>query len=238
MKSRTFDPIEESEALYKYSLYKTRSFMVSIEDKNGNCLFRPSMISNLSIDKNKIFITLYDMVVKDCIEGILDRWSKGFLWFKKKVNIILYRLDETNTEIYRVKYGECKLKNYHGKNFNYKGSELHQWYLEFSFGSKTIIQDAKDKIRPSTESVKKEINVLNNSNKMLDDAIDTVRKSKRVNRQTKEKSIQLINRAKSENNTTKEKYMHFNGVEVPLSGDYLKTIENDIVNKISDLEIN
>ena len=171
----------EDEKLKHCKIFSNSGFMVTVREKNGTVLFYPHMISNFSIDNNKIFITVYDIIQKMNIEEELDSLLKGFWFFKEKVTITLSKLDAMNKEVYCVSYNDCRLNKYHGKNFTYKANDSHQWYLEFTFKTKNSKKnksytfDSKEATRNITqERVKKETSFINNPNKTLDEVVDKV----------------------------------------------------------------
>lgn len=222
-----------------------RSFMVEIIDNSRLVTFQPHMINNFSIDDENIFITVYDMLNNNSIiEETLDEWSKGFWIFKKQLNVILYRLDSVNNEVYKVVYSGCKLKKYHGKNFTYKSNDIHQWYLEMSFKKKKIIKNktyfSENQVKNNDEEKRfvndqliknYELKVLKNSNKMLDDAVKTVNITNKINKRDKKKVIEQIDNAKTENNDLANKYYGKSLKDFDLS-----KMENMIEKQIADLE--
>ena len=222
-----------------------RSFMVEIIDNSRLVTFQPHMINNFSIDDENIFITVYDMLNNNSIiEETLDEWSKGFWIFKKQLNVILYRLDSVNNEVYKVVYSGCKLKKYHGKNFTYKSNDIHQWYLEMSFKKKKIIKNktyfSENQVKNTDEEKRfvndqliknYELKVLKNSNKMLDDAVKTVNITNKINKRDKKKVIEQIDNAKAENNDLVNRYYGKSLKDFDLS-----KMENMIEKQIADLE--
>lgn len=244
---------DERDELSKSTLMFNRGFMVTIVNNDGSLLFRPHMVSNFSIDGKKIFITLYDKLQLPSVEEEIDKLSSGFWFMKPTVSIVLMRLDPRNVEIYRVEYKKCKLQTYHGKNFTYKSNELHQWYLEFSFKEKSIINKCpNDYIKEGyntnsslNEAVteykqnrhkrytKKELAILKNSNKMLDDAAEKVRDNNKLTQKQKDDKITEINDAKMENETMANKYFG-----ETLKGFNFDEIEKSIEKQIAKLENN
>lgn len=238
-------------------MFTNRGFMVTILDDDGKTIFSPYMVSNFSTDRNKIFITVYDLIQYTNIEEKLDELCKGFWILKPQLTIVLMRLDSENKEVYSVKYEKCKLKKYHGKNFTYKGNEPHQWYLEFSFGNKEIInngnfnfvaiqskmddistqEEMNNKVAQKTpiyrhaRHAKKEVKILKNSNRMLDDAAEKVKSNKRLTDYDKVDELKEISDVKSEN---EEKAMKF--LNVNIKYDKLKSIEKEIESTLSELE--
>lgn len=245
MKEDMVDPRIETEKLNKSLMFSNRSFMVEIIDNSGLVTLHPHMINNFSIDDENIFITVYDMLNNNnIIEETLDEWSKGFWIFKKQLNVILYRLDSVNNEVYKVVYSGCKLKKYHGKNFTYKSNDIHQWYLEMSFKKKKIIKNevyfSENQVNNTDEEkqfvndqlIKNyELKVLKNSNKMLDDAVKTVKITNKINKRNKKKVIEQIDNAKTENNDLANKYYGKSLKDFDLS-----KMENMIEKQIVDLE--
>lgn len=204
-----------SSAAQIYSLkhsqtFLSRSFLVKIVNEKDEVIFYPYMISNFSVDSKKIFITIYDMMIKENIEETLDE-LKGSFWKRKpKFEVILYKLANTNEEIYHVEYTNCKLKNYHGKNFSYKSNDLYQWYLEIEFGKKKIIKTdempiskhffPKNYYETIDKSYKEyDLAVYKNSNKMLDNSILSVKQSNRIDDYQKDCLTNIINHSKAEN---------------------------------------
>lgn len=236
-------------------MFTNRGFMVTVLDDDGNIVFSPYMISNFSIDGNKIFITVYDLIQHINIEQKLDELCKGFWIFKKQLSVVLMRLDAENKEVYSVRYEKCKLKKYHGKNFTYKGNDPHQWYIELSFGRKEILKNEnfnfvtiENKIDdiPTQEELnnkfyvqrhkrytKKEAEILKNSNRMLDDAAEKVKNSKKLTLSEKSEKLKEIKNAKAEN---EESAMQFLNVDIKY--DKLKNLEKDLVEELNDLENN
>ena len=171
----------EDAKLKHCKIFSNSGFMVTVRKKDGTVLFYPHMISNFSIDNNKIFITVYDIIQKMNIEEELDSLLKGFWFFKEKVTLTLSKLDPMNKEVYCVSYNDCRLNKYHGKNFTYKANDPHQWYLEFTFKTKNSKKnksytfDSKESAHSITqERVKKETAIINNPNKILDEVVDKV----------------------------------------------------------------
>lgn len=245
MNEDVIDPRIEAEKFNNSLMLPNRSFMVEIIDNSRLVTFQPHMINNFSIDEDKIFITIYDMLNNnDIIEETLDEWSKGFWLFKKHLNVMLYRLDSNNNEVYKVAYTGCKLKKYHGKNLTYKSNDIHQWYLELSFKKKKIIKNktyfSENQVKNNDE-VKRfvndqliknyELKVLKNSNKMLDDAVKTVKVTNKINKRDKKKVIEQIDDAKTENNELANKYYGKSLKDFDLS-----KMENMIEKQIADLE--
>lgn len=252
-KNEDIDSCIEEFKLKQCQMFTNRGFMVAVLDSNGKVIFSPYMVSNFSIDKKKIFITLYDLIQHKNIEETLDELSQGFLWFKPQLEVVLIRLDSLNNEVYSVKYQKCKLKKYHGKNFTYKGNEPHQWYLELSFCGKEILKNKdfnfvaiKSKFEniPTQEElnnnftqqrhkryIKKEAEILKNSNKMLDEAAEKIKNNKMLTESDKKEKLNEISVAKSENEKNAMKYLNVN-----INYNKLKSIEKDLVEKISDLE--
>lgn len=217
MTKEIIDPQIEEDKLKQCQMFTNRGFMVTITKSDGTALFYPHMISNFSIDTKKIFITIYDLIQALNVEEELDELSKGFCFFKKNVKITLHKLDPMNEEVYRIEYNKCKLKKYHGKNFTYKANDPHQWYLEFTFSSKNVIKNKNyifnsgnntPKLTKSDykKMAKKEIAILQNSNKMLEEAADKVRGTHKLNQSQKNERITNINSAKTENETVAMKY--------------------------------
>ena len=208
MNSDLINSFQEKKHLKELNLLFSRNFMVTIMDDDNNVLFYPCMISNLSVDSKKLFVTVYDLVSENIVEETLDnlignRWKK-----KPKVHIVVKRLDHDGAEIYHVEYTDCILKEYHGKNFTYKTNEPYQWYLAFNIGEKVIVKnpnyvfEAKKDAKEVSESIKnKELAILKNSNKMLEEAKEKVRKNEYFE-WNKEKVYKRINKAMDENEKT------------------------------------
>ena len=240
----------EEYKLRQCRMFTNRGFMVTVLDDDGNMIFSPYMVSNFSIDGNKIFITVYDLIQHINIEQKLDELCKGFWIFKKKLSVILMRLDSENKEVYSIRYEKCKLKKYHGKNFTYKGNEPHQWYLELSFANKEILKNEnfkfvtiEDKIDciPSQEELKndsyakrhkrytkKEVEILKNSNRMLDDAAKMVKNSNKLTLSEKMNKLKEIKNAKAENEESAMKFFNVN----------IENIERNLVDELNNLENN
>ena len=256
MVKKVIDSRLEESKLKQCQMFSNRGFMVTVLDDEENIVFSPYMISNFSIDGNKIFITVYDLIQKANIEQKLDELSKGFCMFKSQLSIILMRLDNANKEVYSVKYGKCKLRKYHGKNFTYKGNEPHQWYLELSFKSKEIINNKDFDFLPiilnleniptqeelnkkynyssiprHKRMVKKEVEILKNTNKMLDEAAEKVKSNNKLNDTYKKNKLNEINKAKNEN---KDNAMKQLGVNIDFSD--LKKIEKEMESTLLELE--
>ena len=243
MIKENIDPKVEEEKLKRCKMFSNSGFMATVRKKDGTVLFYPYMISNFSIDNNKIFITVYDIIQKMNIEEELDNLLKGFWFFKKKVTITLSKLDPMNKEVYCVSYNDCRLNKYHGKNFTYKANDSHQWYLEFTFktknskNNKLYTFDGKEVTHNITqEGVKKETAVINSSNKMLDEAADKVQSTYKLPQSQKDKKIIEDHNAIVENKQTIKKYygnnlqkLDFNEIE--------KTLENQIA-KLENKNIN
>ena len=225
-------------------MFSNSGFMATVRKKDGTVLFYPYMISNFSIDNNKIFITVYDIIQKMNIEEELDNLLKGFWFFKKKVTITLSKLDPMNKEVYCVNYSGCSLNKYHGKNFTYKANDSHQWYLEFTFKSKNYKKnklytfDGKEVTHNITqEGVKKETTVINSSNKMLDEAADKAQSTHKLPQSQKDKKIIEDHNAIVENKQTIKKYygnnlqkLDFNEIEKALENQIAK-LENKSINR-------
>lgn len=244
-KKKTVFASQELEKLRNGKFLNDRGYLVSITKKDGTELFEPFMISNFSIDEKCIFITIYDLIYHFNIEEVLDELMDGFLWFKEKVNITLFRLDSYNNEVYRVIYHNCKLKKYHGKNFSYRNNSQHQWYLEFTYGKKEINTNKAENyivIKPfddeeinlTNKSMETyDSNVLKQTNKMLDDAMDKVWQTKKIARMQKERSVNDIKKAKKENEVSFNK-VYGNSLK---NIDY-KEIEKNLLKEIKELENN
>lgn len=245
MKEDMVDPRIETEKLNKSLMFSNRSFMVEIIDNSGLVTIYPHMINNFSIDDENIFITVYDMLNNNSIiEETLDEWSKGFWIFKKQLNVILYRLDSVNNEVYKVVYSGCKLKKYHGKNFTYKSNDIHQWYLEMSFKKKKIIKNktyfSENQVK-NTDEEKRFVNdqliknyessVLKKSNNMLDDSVKTVKSNKKINKHGDREVIEQIDNAKAENNDLVNRYYGKSLKDFDLS-----KLEKMVEKQIADLE--
>lgn len=219
MDLKSINSTDEKKRLGTLKMLFGRNFLVTIADENDNVLFYPSMISNFSIDGAKIFISLYDLISEDNVEEKLDNLMGGLL-SKPKMKILLSRLDANGDEVYRVVYNKCKLKAYHGKNFAYKSNEPYQWYLEIKYGSKDIIKSdiynfnsANNNFEINGDFQKKPkltdeqcVAILKNSNKMLDDAMDTVSSTKKLDEKQKETIGKEIIKAKAENAKNAHKY--------------------------------
>lgn len=240
----------EEYKLKQCRMFTNRGFMVTVLDDDGNMIFSPYMVSNFSINGNKIFITVYDLIQHMNIEQKLDELCKGFWIFKKKLSVILMRLDSENKEVYSIRYEKCKLKKYHGKNFTYKGNEPHQWYLELSFANKEIlknenfkfvtIEDKIDGIYSQEELkndfytkrhkryTKKEVEILKNSNRMLDDAAKMVKNSNKLTLSEKMDKLKEIKNAKAENEESAMKFFNVN----------IENIERNLVDELNNLENN
>lgn len=245
MNEDVIDPRIEAEKFNNSLMLPNRSFMVEIIDNSRLVTFQPHMINNFSIDEDKIFITIYDMLNNnDIIEETLDEWSKGFWLFKKHLNVMLYRLDSNNNEVYKVAYTGCKLKKYHGNNLTYKSNDIHQWYLELSFKKKKIIKNEAyfrgeqvnkaDEVKQAVNEqlIKNyELNILKNSNKMLDGAVKTVKATKKITKHNKKKVIEQIDNAKTENDEIANKYYGKSLKDFDLS-----KLEKMIETQISNLE--
>ena len=244
MIKENIDPQVEEEKLKRCKIFSNRGFMATVRKKDGTVLFYPHMISNFSIDSNKIFITVYDIIQKMNIEEELDSLLKGFWIFKEKVTITLSKLDPMNKEVYCVSYNDCRLNKYHGKNFTYKANDSHQWYLEFTFKSKNYKKnrlytfDDKEVTHNITqEGVKKETAVINSSNKMLDEAADKAQSTHKLPQSQKDKKIIEDHNAIVENKQTIKKYygnnlqkLDFNEIEKALENQIAK-LENKSINR-------
>ena len=243
MIKENIDPQVEEEKLKYCKIFSNRGFMATVRKKDGTVLFYPHMISNFSIDSNKIFITVYDVIQKMNIEEELDSLLKGFWIFKEKVTITLSKLDPMNKEVYCVSYNDCRLNKYHGKNFTYKANDSHQWYLEFTFKTKNSKKnklytfDGKEVTHNITqEGVKKETAVINSSNKMLDEAADKAQSTHKLPQSQKDKKIIEGHNAIVENKQiTKRHYgnnlqkLDFNEIEKALENQIAK-LENKNIN--------
>ena len=243
MIKENIDPKVEEEKLKRCRMFSNRGFMATVRKKDGTVLFYPHMISNFSIDSNKIFITVYDIIQKMNIEEELDSLLKGFWIFKEKVTITLSKLDPMNKEVYCVSYNDCRLNKYHGKNFTYKANDSHQWYLEFTFKTKNSKKnklytfDGKEVTHNITqEGVKKETAVINSSNKMLDEAADKAQSTHKLPQSQKDKKIIEGHNAIVENKQiTKRHYgnnlqkLDFNEIEKALENQIAK-LENKNIN--------
>ena len=243
MIKENIDPKVEEEKLKHCKIFSNRGFMATVRKKDGTVLFYPHMISNFSIDSNKIFITVYDVIQKMNIEEELDSLLKGFWIFKEKVTITLSKLDPMNKEVYCVSYNDCRLNKYHGKNFTYKANDSHQWYLEFTFKTKNSKKnklytfDGKEVTHNITqEGVKKETAVINSSNKMLDEAADKAQSTHKLPQSQKDKKIIEGHNAIVENKQiTKRHYgnnlqkLDFNEIEKALENQIAK-LENKNIN--------
>ena len=243
MIKENIDPKVEEEKLKRCRMFSNRGFMATVRKRDGTVLFYPHMISNFSIDSNKIFITVYDVIQKMNIEEELDSLLKGFWIFKEKVTITLSKLDPMNKEVYCVSYNDCRLNKYHGKNFTYKANDSHQWYLEFTFKTKNSKKnrlytfDGKEVTRNITqEGVKKETAVINSSNKMLDEAADKAQSTHKLPQSQKDKKIIEGHNAIVENKQiTKRHYgnnlqkLDFNEIEKALENQIAK-LENKNIN--------
>ena len=244
MIKENIDPKVEEEKLKRCRMFSNRGFMATVRKRDGTVLFYPHMISNFSIDNNKIFITVYDIIQKMNIEEELDSLLKGFWFFKEKVTITLSKLDPMNKEVYCVSYNDCRLNKYHGKNFTYKANDPHQWYLEFTFKTKNSKKnklytfDGKEVTHNITqEGVKKETTVINSSNKMLDEAADKVQSTYKLPQSQKDKKIIEDHNAIVENKQTIKKYygnnlqkLDFNEIEKALENQIAK-LENKSINR-------
>ena len=243
MIKENIDPKVEEEKLKRCRMFSNRGFMATVRKRDGTVLFYPHMISNFSIDSNKIFITVYDIIQKMNIEEELDSLLKGFWIFKEKVTITLSKLDPMNKEVYCVSYNDCRLNKYHGKNFTYKANDSHQWYLEFTFKTKNSKKnklytfDGKEVTHNITqEGVKKETAVINSSNKMLDEAADKAQSTHKLPQSQKDKKIIEGHNAIVENKQiTKRHYgnnlqkLDFNEIEKALENQIAK-LENKNIN--------
>ena len=243
MIKENIDPKVEEEKLKRCRMFSNRGFMATVRKRDGTVLFYPHMISNFSIDNNKIFITVYDIIQKMNIEEELDSLLKGFWIFKEKVTITLSKLDPMNKEVYCVSYNDCRLNKYHGKNFTYKANDSHQWYLEFTFKTKNSKKnklytfDGKEVTHNITqEGVKKETAVINSSNKMLDEAADKAQSTHKLPQSQKDKKIIEGHNAIVENKQiTKRHYgnnlqkLDFNEIEKALENQIAK-LENKNIN--------
>ena len=243
MIKENIDPKVEEEKLKRCRMFSNRGFMATVRKRDGTVLFYPHMISNFSIDNNKIFITVYDIIQKMNIEEELDSLLKGFWIFKEKVTITLSKLDPMNKEVYCVSYNDCRLNKYHGKNFTYKANDPHQWYLEFTFKTKNSKKnklytfDGKEVTHNITqEGVKKETAVINSSNKMLDEAADKAQSTHKLPQSQKDKKIIEDHNAIVENKQTIKKYygnnlqkLDFNEIEKALENQIAK-LENKNIN--------
>ena len=243
MIKENIDPKVEEEKLKRCRMFSNRGFMATVRKRDGTVLFYPHMISNFSIDNNKIFITVYDIIQKMNIEEELDSLLKGFWIFKEKVTITLSKLDPMNKEVYCVSYDDCRLNKYHGKNFTYKANDSHQWYLEFTFKTKNSKKnklytfDGKEVTHNITqEGVKKETAVINSSNKMLDEAADKAQSTHKLPQSQKDKKIIEGHNAIVENKQiTKRHYgnnlqkLDFNEIEKALENQIAK-LENKNIN--------
>ena len=243
MIKENIDPQVEEEKLKHCKIFSNRGFMATVRKKDGTVLFYPHMISNFSIDSNKIFITVYDVIQKMNIEEELDSLLKGFWIFKEKVTITLSKLDPMNKEVYCVSYNDCRLNKYHGKNFTYKANDSHQWYLEFTFKTKNSKKnrlytfDGKEVTHNITqEGVKKETAVINSSNKMLDEAADKAQSTYKLPQSQKDKKIiEDHNAIVEDKQITKRHYgnnlqkLDFNEIEKALENQIAK-LENKNIN--------
>lgn len=245
---------DEEARLRRLKMLFGRNFMATIADKDGNVLFYPSMISNFSIDGSKIFISLYDLIEEDNVEEKIDKLM-GDKFSKPKLKIILSRLDANKDEVYKVVYTKCKLKAYHGKNFTYKSSEPYQWYLEIEYGAKEIVKnenynyveaDDNEVVKSILEKpVKKytkeqSVEILKNSNKMLDEAMETVSKTSKLNDGQKQTIAKEIVKAKAENAKNAHKYYgaSLDSIDFTRIAKSLKEEMNDTEDKLENKEGN
>lgn len=231
----------EEEKLKKCRMFTNRGFMVTIARDNDNILFYPHMISNFSIDGNRIFVTLYDIVQMINIESELDKLLKGFWFLKEKLKITLFKLDSLNEIVYNIVYEGCKLKKYHGKNFTYKSNDPHQWYLEFTFNKKKIVKNNKHEFKFDDEPKltqsdykkmsRKDIEILRNTNKMLEEAASKIKNTSKLNQLQKNEKILEIDNAKAENENALQKYY-----SKRIQGFDLKEIERNIEQEMTRFE--
>lgn len=235
----------EHEKFNQYLTLPTQKFMVEITDDKRVVKFYSDIINSFSVDNKKIFITMYDVLNNnDIIEETLDEWSKGFWVFKKHFNVILYRLDSVNNEVYKVVYSGCKLKKYNGKIFTSNANEVYEWYLGVSFKNKKIIKNKAyfsrnqvhdiDKVKQATNKrlIKNyESSILKNSNNLLDDSVKTVKSNKKINKHDKGKVVEQIDNAKTDSNVNTNTYHghQFNGFD-------LSKLEKMVEKQIADLE--
>ena len=77
MIKENIDPKVEEEKLKRCRMFSNRGFMATVRKRDGTVLFYPHMISNFSIDNNKIFITVYDIIQKMNNKKELDSLLKG-----------------------------------------------------------------------------------------------------------------------------------------------------------------
>ena len=244
MIKENIDPKVEEEKLKRCRMFSNRGFMATVRKRDGTVLFYPHMISNFSIDNNKIFITVYDIIQKMNIEEELDSLLKGFWFFKEKVTITLSKLDPMNKEVYCVSYNDCRLNKYHGKNFTYKANDPHQWYLEFTFKTKkskknkSYTFDSKETAHNITqERVKKETTIINNPNKILDEVVDKVQSiHKSAQSQRYEKTTEGHNAIVDNVQSIKKRYgnnlqkIDFNEIEKALENQIIE-LENKSINR-------
>ena len=244
MIKENIDPKVEEEKLKRCKIFSNRGFMATVRKKDGTVLFYPHMISNFSIDNNKIFITVYDIIQKMNIEEELDSLLKGFWFFKEKVTITLSKLDAMNKEVYCVSYNDCRLNKYHGKNFTYKANDSHQWYLEFTFKTKNSKKnksytfDSKESTHNmSLEDFKREFTTMNNSNKILDEVVDKVQPiHKSAQSQRYEKITEDHNAIVDNVQSIKKRYgnnlqkIDFNEIEKALENQIIE-LENKTINR-------
>lgn len=235
-KDRFIDERDELSKLENSVLLTTRGFMVKVEDKYGNVLFEPHEVTNFSVDGKKIFITVYDTLKYPSIETKLDCYLNGISFLRPKFKVSLIRLDYKNNEVYTVEYKKCRLNSYHGKNFNYKTNELHQWYLEMRYSTKSIVNETEDNnemysMECAAENRRKNASILQYTNEMLKDAAENVSQSKKIGKSKKEMVIKELNNDVKYNEEHARKVLGYN-----ISYGKMDEMEREIVNKLREVE--
>ena len=245
--------VDEQKHLKELNMFFSRGFMVTIIDEKDNVLFYPCTISNFSVDSKKLFVTVYDLIVEENVEEMLDSLiSHSFFKRSPRIKIILSRLDATWGEVYHVNYNNCVLKNYHGKNFTYKSSEPYQWYLEFSIGNKEIVKSNEyayfapknryerisnptkyynEHLRVDKSYKEQDVATLKNSNKMLDEAIETIKSNNSISEERKNQVLKQVRNAQNENKKSANKYYG-----VSLDSFDFRTITKTLEKEIDNLE--
>lgn len=245
--------VDEQKHLKDLNMFFSRGFMVTIIDDKDNVLFYPCTISNFSVDSKKLFVTVYDLIVKENVEETLDGLiSHSFFKKSPRIKILLSRLDATGIEVYHINYNNCVLKNYHGKNFTYKSSEPYQWYLEFSIGDKEIVKNKEyahfvsknryehksnptkyynDHLRVDKRYKEQDLATLKNSNKMLDEAIETIKSNNSISEERKKQVLKQVSNAQNENKKSANKYYG-----VSLDSFDFRTITKSLEKEIDNLE--
>lgn len=202
---------------------KQGDFIVGVFDKTGNEYFEPYEFEYFHEEpKNRVVIkvrhTLNNMDKINDLTCKRHKWLPNCMIKKNdKFDVVTYLVDSMGVPMATMTYKNCVLKKVTYPMYYYgKGNDtLSTSYFEFKYGTRTIVINTQLQEEMEKQSIEKCEKILVNSNKMLDESLETAKKF--YNDETNERYLKVkrcIDMAKEENNHNKKHLVSKDGKQI------------------------